>query len=82
MVEKVQKALQSLKLFKDAYQDHRAKLKDYFKEGEPKEWEFAPQLVFHRYDKFMERVETINVSRPQMLDIKLFPSGQYYCRGH
>jgi dynein heavy chain len=39
------------------------KLKSYFGEGEePREWEFAPKLVFARYDKFTERVETILVS--------------------
>lgn len=61
-IDKVKKALASLHCFKNTYEEHRLKLKDYFKDGEPKEWEFAPQLVFHRYDKFVERVETINAS--------------------
>ena len=94
-IEKVRTALKILHAFKKTYEDHRAKIKDYFtgggqqdqqqdqeeggegqQEGEGgqqkqgdgegengvKEWEFAPQLVFHRYDKFVERVETVMVS--------------------
>ena len=97
-IEKVRTALKILRAFKQTYEDHRAKIKDYFtqngggdsgqqqqqqqgEEGqeqgqqesqqqskgesgddeEAKEWEFAPQLVFHRFDKFMERVETVMV---------------------
>ena len=63
-IEKVQVALRILRFFKDSYEEHRAKLPDYFKDGkEVRQWEFAPQLVFHRYDKFVERVETVHVSR-------------------
>ena len=61
-VVKVQKAYDVLKTFTDLYEEHKAKLKTYFKEGEkPLEWEFAPQLVFARFDKFKERVEIIKV---------------------
>ncbi|KAK6170907.1 hypothetical protein SNE40_019193 [Patella caerulea] len=59
-IDKVQKACEVLKAFKDTYEDHKGKLKSYYEEGvEPKEWEFDPQLVFARYDKFRVRVETI-----------------------
>ena len=52
-----------LRGFKSAYEDHRRKLDTYFMEGKKaKEWEFAPKLVFARYDKFCERVETVKVS--------------------
>jgi len=61
-IDKVQKAMTTLHAFKEIYEEHKLKLKDYFKDSEPKEWEFAPQLVFHRYDKFVERVEMVNVS--------------------
>ena len=63
-----------LKGFRDEYEVHRKKLPEYFKGGkedgqedgkeggkEVREWEFAPQLVFARYDKFCERVETVRV---------------------
>ncbi len=61
-IEKVQTAKRILHFFKDTYEEHRAKLKDYFQNQEDvKEWEFAPELVFHRYDKVVERVETVNV---------------------
>jgi len=61
-VVKVQKAVKSLVAFKDIYVTYRDKVKDYFKEGTPRDWEFAPVLVFHRYDKFIERVKLICVS--------------------
>lgn len=60
-MDKVEVALKICKSFKSCYEDHKEKLKDYFKEKEPIEWEFAPQLVFHRYDKFLNRVETVVV---------------------
>ncbi|XP_064623162.1 dynein beta chain, ciliary-like [Lineus longissimus] len=59
-LEKIQKAQGILKNFKESYQVHKDKLKDYFKEGEPKEWEFAAPLVFARLDKFMERIEIVH----------------------
>ena len=61
-IEKVQIAVKILRAFRNTYEEHREKLKDYFKDKEPIEWEFAPQLVFHRYDKFLGRVETVSVS--------------------
>ena len=62
-IVKVKTAMKILRLFKTTYEEHRAKLKEYFKEGaEPLEWEFDPKLVFHRYDSFLDRVETVHVS--------------------
>ncbi|KAK3091630.1 hypothetical protein FSP39_021358 [Pinctada imbricata] len=59
-IEKVRKACAVLKAYKDTYEDHRERLKSYFPEGtEPRLWEFAPKLVFARYDKFVERVEIV-----------------------
>ena len=61
-VEKVKLALKILHAFRTTYEEHRAKIKEYFAEGEEvKEWEFSPHLVFHRFDKFLERVETVKV---------------------
>ena len=61
-VDKVRKASDVLKAFKETYDEHRLKLRSYFPEGvEPREWEFAPKLVFAVYDQFCERVETVKV---------------------
>ena len=62
-IEKVEMARKILKHFRDTYEHHRLHIRDYFKEKEPRSWEFAPQLVFHRFDKFVERVEMVHVSR-------------------
>ena len=61
-IEKVEMARKILKHFRDTYEHHRLHIRDYFKEKEPRSWEFAPQLVFHRFDKFVERVEMVHVS--------------------
>ena len=62
-VDKVRKAVKVLHAFKEQYEEHRQKLKTYFKDGqEPREWEFTPDLVFARYDLFVKRVETVAVS--------------------
>nr|P39057.1 RecName: Full=Dynein beta chain, ciliary [Heliocidaris crassispina]BAA00827.1 dynein beta-heavy chain [Heliocidaris crassispina] len=59
-LEKVRGALTVLKNWRELYDEHRAKLKDYFKDGkEVKEWEFASPLVFTRMDNFIRRIETI-----------------------
>ena len=48
--------------YQKSYQTHRAKVKDYFKNGLPaREWEFAPKLVFARFDQFMQKLENIRV---------------------
>ncbi|KAJ8318719.1 LOW QUALITY PROTEIN: hypothetical protein KUTeg_003810 [Tegillarca granosa] len=59
-IDKVRKSVDVLHAFKDTYEEHKSKLKSYFPEGaEAHEWEFTPKLVFARYDKFVERVETV-----------------------
>ncbi|XP_072167681.1 dynein beta chain, ciliary [Diadema setosum] len=59
-LEKVRGAINVLRDFKRLYEDHRLKLKDYFKDGrEPIEWEFAPPMIFTRLDKFIERLDTL-----------------------
>lgn len=51
-----------LDAYRSTYEDHKERLKSYFPEGtEPRLWEFAPKLVFARYDKFVERVKTVRV---------------------
>ncbi|CAC5361897.1 DNAH [Mytilus coruscus] len=58
--DKVQKAVNVLKTFKETYEDHKAKLHSYFSgDQEPVEWEFTPKLVFPRFDKFTARLEMI-----------------------
>lgn len=62
-IEKVRKSVNVLHVYRETYEDHKDKMKSYFGDGEDaREWEFAPKLVFARYDKFTERVETILVS--------------------
>jgi len=65
-IEKVTKAVGVLHSFKKTYEDHKGRVKSYFPEGsEAKEWEFAPELVFARYDQFVNRVEIVKVNNPQ-----------------
>ena len=62
-IGKVRTALRITRQFKVSYEEHRAKIADYFKDGaEPILWEFTPELVFHRYDVYLQRLEIIIVS--------------------
>ena len=65
-IEKVELARGILKHFRETYEHHRLHIRDYFKEKDPRSWEFAPQLVFHRFDKFVERVDMVHVSNTLM----------------
>lgn len=63
---KVQTTLEILQLFKSTYEDHRAKLSKYQKEGSlVRPWDFSPLLVFYGLDQFMNRVKDIEVSNRQ-----------------
>jgi len=59
---RVNQAMKGLTAFKDIFESTRIKMKEFFKNGEPREWEFTPVLVFHRYDRFIERINKIRVS--------------------
>lgn len=59
-MEKINQTVRSLQAYQTAYTTYKSKMKDYFKEGEPvKEFDFAPKLVFAKWDQFMERVRII-----------------------
>lgn len=63
VVTKVSGCLKTLRAFRSSYEEHKQKLPSYFKEGEKvNEWAFAAPLVFARFDKFVERVSTLQVS--------------------
>ena len=62
VIGKVRKSCEVLACFRTSYDEHKAKIATYFKDGrEPREWEFAAELVFARYEKFHQRVETVKV---------------------
>ena len=62
VIGKVQKSSEVLATFRNTYNDHKEKLTSYFKDGAtPREWEFSSDLVFSRYEKFTERVQTVKV---------------------
>ncbi|TPP62234.1 Dynein beta chain ciliary [Fasciola gigantica] len=64
---KVNLTLDILHAFKSCYEDHRARLGEYFdkmknEHGQPIEpvlWEFKTELAFGRYDAFTERVQFV-----------------------
>ena len=62
-VEKIKVTFNTLDAYQKSYEKHRAKVKEYFKNGLPaREWEFTPKLVFARFDKFMEKMNMIRVN--------------------
>ena len=62
-MEKVEITLAVIEAFKQCYLNHKAKLASYFKTSPVIKWEFAPPLVFHRYDRFLERLKIVLVCR-------------------
>jgi len=62
---RVNMTLSCLKSFKAAYEDHRGRLQEFVKGDSSgrmvKKWEFAPQIVFHRFDRILARVVIIKV---------------------
>lgn len=62
-MEKIRVTYNILQAYKKAYEEYKGKVKSYFKNGDAKEWEFTPKLVFARWDKFMERLEMIKVRK-------------------
>ncbi len=61
-MEKIRKTFSTLETYLNSYEDHKKKILTYFKNGiPPKEWEFSRNLVFALWDKFMERMNMINV---------------------
>jgi len=63
-VVKVKMVVSNLTALKAIYEQYRANIRSYFSQQDAaRDWEFPPVLVFHRYDKFVERVQLIYVCR-------------------
>ncbi|CAF3394532.1 unnamed protein product [Rotaria sp. Silwood1] len=59
-MDKINLTVRSLEAYQSAYLQYKSNLKNYFKNGEiVKEFDFAPKLVFAKWDQFMERVRII-----------------------
>ena len=61
-LEKVAEAKKLCKLFKECFEEKRKAIATYFKDSPPVEWEFQSDLIFQRFDRFVERVDTVEVS--------------------
>jgi dynein heavy chain, axonemal len=61
-VEKIKVTCNVLDTYEKSYEKHKNKVKSYFKNAnEAKEWEFAPKIVFFRWQMFMEKMKIIKV---------------------
>lgn len=59
---KVQTSLEVLQLFRSTYDECRANLSQYQRNGSiVRPWDFSPLLVFSGFDYFIKRVKTIKV---------------------
>ena len=68
---KVQTTLEVLQLFRHTYEEQRAGLDRYRRDGrEVRPWDFSPLMVFAGLDRFLERVRTIEVV---LLSFSSFP---------
>jgi len=64
--DKLLSALAGLDTFKQTYEGHRLRLSEYRSNSsnDPsmlEDWEFPPQIIFHRYDRFLARLANIRV---------------------
>lgn len=67
---KVQTTLEILELFKSTYEERRANLNQYQKNRTSvKPWDFSPVLVFSEFDRFVDRIKTIKVSKEVFLSM-------------
>lgn len=68
---KVQTCLEILELFKAVYEDHRSSMNQYQKNSASvRPWDFSPLFVFSGLNQFIDRVQTIKVSRQVDWDAK------------
>ena len=59
-LDKVKVSIRNLKEFKTIFQDYKSRLPTYFTEGKtPRYWEFQENLVFYRYDDFLDRLDIV-----------------------
>lgn len=69
---KVQTSEEILELFRRTYEDRRANLSQYQRNGSlVRPWDFSPALVFTGLDNFTNRVKTIKVSMETLATIFL-----------
>lgn len=62
MLEKTKISLEVCQTFRGQFEEDRKNISKFFKEGqEVKSWEFASNLVFTRLDKFIERLQIVEV---------------------
>ncbi|CAG5911397.1 unnamed protein product [Menidia menidia] len=67
---RVQTGLDVLQLFRNAYGDRRANLRQYQRNGSlVKPWDFSPLLVFSGFDRFLKRLKTIKAILSTAVDL-------------
>lgn len=59
-LDKVNVSITTLKEFRNCFKKYKAKVPSYFKEGKkPKKWQFQENLIFEKYDTFLDRLKII-----------------------
>ncbi|XP_061081745.1 dynein axonemal heavy chain 11 [Conger conger] len=82
-LERVQKTIHVIRSFKRSFQQHREKIRQYYRGSqEVKPWDFPSDLVFHRTDCILQRllmIEELFVSALDFLKLEKIELGG--CRG-
>lgn len=58
-MEKIRVTVNTLETYRKTHDTYKNKVLSYFKNGDARDWEYTPNLVFGRWDKFMERIHMI-----------------------
>ncbi|XP_068082615.1 dynein beta chain, ciliary-like [Anabrus simplex] len=59
VVLRIKQSLNTLKLFRDIFDERKENLASYFKDREPVPWTFHPNMVFERFQSFINRLEKL-----------------------
>jgi len=71
---KVQTSLEILQLFRSTFEDRRAHLSQYQRNGSVvKPWDFNPLLAFSGLDRFINRIRTIKVRMETLVRVLFGP---------
>nr|CAD7570912.1 unnamed protein product [Timema californicum] len=57
--QRVQLSLSTLKIFRELFDEYKERLPEFFTGREPMPWTFHPNIVFERFQSFLDRLNTV-----------------------
>lgn len=76
-LEKLADALKVCYLYRDTFFAKKVVLQPYFKEKSVVEWDFDPNLIFSRFNRFIDQLKMIEVSHTVLGTLELWWPNNY-----